>query len=152
MLSKQLLKSNPKSSLYSTVWTRIGKKADDGDISLFEQEAPYVFGSKKYGFGTAIFSYVKSVKSDASFARGIELMKIMITTESNRNQRSSVFGNLAQVISEQADNAKSEKPEESVPAKKRIELVKAACQVAIDAESDSEKKKDFEKLLKVALE
>lgn len=152
ILSKQLLKTNPKSNLYSTVWSRIGKKAEDGDIALFEQEAPFVYGNKKYGFGTAIFSYVKSVKSEESFARGIELMKIMITTESNRNQRSSVFGNLAQVLSEQADNAKSEKPEESVPAKKRIELVKTACQVAIDAESDSEKKKDFEKLLKEALE
>ncbi|MFI5196521.1 MAG: HEAT repeat domain-containing protein, partial [Chitinophagales bacterium] len=151
-LAKQLLKTNPKSTLESAIWTIIGKKGADEDIALYEQHAPFVLGGKRLTFSFSLSSYLKNVKSDTSFRRGVDIYAMFVTTENMKMYRSMLGGSLFQVASEQKGNVKSEKQEEAEAARNRLDIMKKCLQKIVSSESDTETKKDFEKSMKNTFE
>ena len=152
VLAKQLLKANPKSTLESTIWTIIGKKGADEDIALYEQYAPYVLGPKRLSFSFSLSSYLKNVKSVASFRKGVDIYTMFVTTENMKMYRSMLGGSMFQVASEEKGNVKSEKQEEAEAARNRLDIMKKCLQKIVATESDTETKKDFEKSMKETFE
>jgi aminopeptidase N len=148
ILARQLLHTHPRSSLQSAIWGIIGKKAADEDIALYEAEAPYILGTKKFMFAGGFSNYLKNVKSDASFKEGVTVYATMISAESMKSYRSPLFGMLLQVGSDEKENSSPDKKEEAATAKKRMEVVKNALLLIIDHEKDPETKKEFKKLMK----
>ncbi len=152
VLAKQLLKTEPRSTLESSVWNIIGKKGADEDIALYEKRVPYVLGTKKFTFAFSLNNYLKSVKSDASFSKGIDLYTAMIITENMKMYRSGMEGFMIQVANDQKGNAKSDKPEEAATAKARLAVVKTALDKIAAAEKDPDNKKELEKSMKDTFE
>ncbi len=147
-LAKLLIHSDPRANLENAVWSVIGNKGADADISFYENKAPFVFGSKKFIFAFSLNSYLKNVKSDVSFSKGIDIYAMLIMNESLKAFRSPLGGLLFQEASEQKENIKSDKKEEAETAKKRIEIVKAALQKVIAAERDPETFKEYKSKMK----
>jgi aminopeptidase N len=152
VLAKDLLNTDPKSSLESAVWSIICKKGADEDIVLIEKHAPYVFGTKRFALAFSLSSYLKNVKSDASFRRGIEVYVTLVVTEEMKSYRSMLAGYLFQVASDQKDNLKSDNKEEAETAKKRYDLMKPMLQRMVDAETDPENAKENNKKMKEIFE
>lgn len=148
ILSKQLMATDPKSTLDYVIWINIGNKGADEDITLLEAHAPYVQGTKQFSFATAMNNYLKNVKSDVSFKRCVDIYTTMIITNNLKNYRSALGGFLFQVATEEKDNIKSDKKSEAAAAKNRLEIVKSALQLVIAAEDDAENLKDYKSKMK----
>ena len=152
VLAKDLLKTDPRGSLESAIWSIIGKRGADEDIALFEHYGPYVLGTKKFTFASSLNSYLKNVKSDASFKRCVDVYLAMIVSENMKGYRGGLGGFLFQVASEEKGNLKSDKPEDAATAKTRMDILKTALTKMTAAEKDPETKKDFEKSMKETFE
>lgn len=152
VLAKALLKTDPRSTLENVIWSIIGKKGADEDIALYEQRVPYVFGTKRFTYTSSLSSYLKNVKSNASYKRGVEVFASLVTTENMKAYRSMFGGSLFQVASNEKGNVKSEKADEAELARNRLDVVKTALQKVLAMEKDDETKKDFEKSMKETFE
>ena len=152
ILARSLVPTNPKAALQVAVWTCIGKKGADEDITLYEAHAPYVLGTKKFTFATSLGNYLKNVKSDESFKRGVDIYAALVTTESMKTFRSQLFGMLAEAGAVQKENTTSDKKEEAETAKNRLGIVKNAARKIADEETAPETKKELEKMMKDSFE
>jgi aminopeptidase N len=148
ILAKAYVNTNPRSTLETTIWSIIGKKAMDEDIALYERRAPYVLGSKKFAFAFSLNNYLKNVKSIVSFQRGIDIYVTLITTESMKAYRTSMGGFLFQAASEQQTRAKSENKDDAALGQQKLGIVKVALQKVLAAEKDEETLKEFNKMMK----
>ena len=152
VIAKALVNTNPKSTLDAAIWSIIGKKAADEDIALFEKKAPYVSGTKKFSFAISINGYLKNVKSDAAFKKGVDIYTTMITLENMKQYRTVLGGFLFQVGAEQKEKSKSDNKDEAAVASKRVDIVKAALDKVIAEEKDTEALKDYKKMMKDTFE
>jgi aminopeptidase N len=148
VLAKELLKTNPKTSLDAAIWTILGNKGADEDIALYKNKANHVAGGRKITFAFSLGNYLKKVKSDASFTRGVATFKAIVLRESMKSYRTAIGGALFQVAGDLKDKLTSGKKEEVDNARMRIQIVKAACEEVVAAEQDDEVKKDFMKMMK----
>jgi hypothetical protein len=152
VLAKGLLDTDPKSTLDGAIWSIIGKKAADEDIVLIEKRAPYVSGTKKFSFGFALNNYLKHVKSEESFKRGVDVYTTMVLNENMKQYRSSLGGFVFQAGGDQKDAAKSDNKDDAAVGQRKFDYVKVALQKIMDAEKDPETQKDFKKMWKDNIE
>jgi aminopeptidase N len=145
ILAKQLLHTHPKAALENSVWAIIGKKGNDDDIALFEEYAPHFFNTKKFTITAALSAYLKNVKSDTSFSKGVDIYVAFVVTEDMKQIRTYISGFLFQVATDTKDNVKSDKKEEAETAKKRMDILKTALQKVTDGEKDAELIKEHKK-------
>ena len=143
VIAKQVINTHPRSTLEYIVWTIIGNKGIDEDIALFETRVPYVFGAKKFTFATALAGYLKNVKSDSSFQRGINIFCSLILNESLRSYRGTIAGDVFKALDAQKEKSKSGSKEDADAAARRLATAKKAMQNVITAETDTENLKDF---------
>ena len=152
IVAKAMLPTNPKSTLDGTIWSLIGRKGADEDITLLEKKAPYVMGTKKFSFAASLNSYLKNVKSETSFRKALDIYVTLISNEEMKAYRSALGNFLFQVAQELKSNTKSENGEEAEQAQKRLEIVKEALRKVIAAEPDAEAAKEYEKSMKRTFE
>jgi aminopeptidase N len=151
-IARKLVNNEPKSSLENAVWEAIGAKAADDDIALYEKHAPYFLGIRKFTIALSLATYLKSVKSDDAFTRGVSLFQWLITTATMKAHRARLASSLFAVAATEKDNAKSEKKEEAEVARRRLAIVKAAMEKVMAAENDPELTKSDEKKMKSIFE
>ena len=152
ILARLFVGKNPKTSLDAAVWNILGKKGADDDIALFEKKVPFVSGTRKFSFALSISNYLKNVKSDASFKRGLDLFATMVTNENMKQYKSALAGFLFQVGAEQKGNIKSDDKVVAATAQKRTDLVKETVQKLLADEKDPEMQKDYRKMMKDTFE
>ncbi len=152
VLARPLVDKNPRSALDGAVWTILGKKGADEDITLFEKKAPFVSGTKKFSFALSMSNYLKYVKSDASFKRGLDIFATMVMNENMKQYKTALAGFLFQVGSEQKGNIKSDNKDAAASAQKRTDMVKDTLQKVVAAEKDKEILKDYTKMMKDTFE
>ena len=148
ILSRQLMLTNPKSTLDYVIWNVIGNKGADEDIALYEAHAPYVQGGKKFNFAASMSSYLKNVKSEESFSRCVAVYTDLIASDNLKGYRAALGGILFQVATEEKDSAKSDKKDEAAIAKRRLAIVKTALEKIVAAEKDAETLKDYKSKMK----
>lgn len=148
VIARELVHTDPKASLESSIWTIIGKKAADEDIVLFEKYVPYAFGGKRFWYAAAMNNYMKSVKSDEAFKRCTEVFTALVVSEGLRSCKSMYRGYLFQLATQYKGDSGSEKPEEAEPAKKRLELMRAYLLRIVEEETDQEMLKEGQKKIK----
>lgn len=152
LFAKRLAGTHPRAALESAVWYAIAKKAADEDAVLFEEQGPYISGAAKFYFASNLNVYLRNVKSDSSFGRGIDTYVALILNESLKNYHTVVGGYLFQLASEINSNAKSDNKEEAESAKRRLPVIKGGIERLIAAEKDPEIIKDVKKRMKEAFE
>jgi ribosomal protein S17E len=151
-LSKKLLETKPKSTLESTIWVILGQTAKDDDIRLYEDKYKTLFGNQKYGYAYSLTAYEKHVKSDASYARGLDIFKYMAIVEESKQVRKAMFGYTLQLGKEQKENTKSEVKDEAAVASKRLEMVLKTLDMIISEETDKELVESYKKKRKSEFE
>ena len=150
--AKKMVKTNPQSTLENAVWTAISKKGADEDIALYEQHAPYVLGGKVFSFSLSLSTYMKNVKSDASFKTGADIYSTLVINQNMKQYRSALTGFMFQAASEQKDNLKAENADDAAIAQRRLDILKAALQKVVAAEKDPETLKDDQSKMKDTFE
>ena len=148
LLARIMVATDPRSSLDAAVWTLIGKKGADEDVALYEYKAMHTLGTKRMSLAFSLAAYLKNVKSDASFNKGLEIFTALTLRENMKQFRTIIGGSLFQLGGDEKDKAKSEKKEEAGTGKARLALVKGAAEKIVAAEQDAEAKKDFTKMMK----
>ncbi len=146
--AKELMQTSPRSMLEYNIWVILGNKAMDGDIKIYEDRLPYIYGGRRYMFAFSLNSYLKNVKSDESFSRGVDVYTAFILEQDMKAIRSSFVGFLFQVASEEKDDVKSENKVEAETAQRRLAVVQMALKKIIAAEKDPETLKEFNKKMK----
>ena len=152
ILAKTLVNTDPRSTLDASIWSIVGKKGADEDIALIEQKAPYVSGTKKFSFSFSLNSYLKNVKSEASFRKGVDIYVTMITTENMKQYRTTLGSFLFQVAGEQKEKTKSDNKDEAAAAQKKLDIVKSALQIVVADEKDADAQKEYKKMMKDTFE
>ena len=152
ILAKTLLNTDPKSTLDAAIWSIICKKGADEDVALIERKAPYVLGAKKFSLSFSLNSYLKNVKSEASFKRAIDVYATMIANENMKQYRTTFGGFLFQVASEQKERTKTDNKDDAAAAQRKLDYVKAAIQKMIADEKDKDALKDYNKMMKDTFE
>ncbi len=147
----RLLPSHPRAAQKTAIWSIFGKAAKDSDIVLFEHDVPFEQGTGKGLLASTLGSYLKHVKSDSSFKRGVTLLQHMITSEHMRNYKTSFAGYLAMTGYEQRDDLTSETKEKTERAKYRMDLVGAAFDAIVTGEQDPANVERFRKMIKDSL-
>ena len=138
ILAKSLLGTDIRATLKGTVWTIIGKKGMDNDISLFEKDAPYELGNKKFTFSNILVSYLKKVKSDESFNRGVAVYQQLVASEYMKNYKAFLVSRLFDLgTDEKSDITTAVTAEDIATAKSRTEAVKTALRKLISEEEDA---------------
>jgi aminopeptidase N len=145
VLARAIQKAEPRSVLETAVWTVIGKKAMDDDVALFEQKVPYVFGTKKFAFSYSLSSYMKKVKSDASFKRAADVYLYLVTYESMKAYRMALGSSFLQVANTLKGEVTSEDKDLAAMAQRRLEVLKADYQKMIAVEKDADAVKEYKK-------
>ena len=148
IIARSLAPTHPRSSLATAVWTAIGAKGADEDINIFREYAPNMLGNRNGAFTIGISSYMKHVKSDASFTAAAEILTSLITDESSRTTRAMYAGMLFQTASEYKGDLKSDDKEEAATAQKRINILKPFMQKITDTETDTEAQDGYKKKMK----
>ena len=148
VIAKGLINTDPKSTLDAAIWSIICKKAADEDIVLIEQKAPYVLGTKKFSLAFSLNNYLKNVKSEASFKRGVDVYTTMIINENMKQYRTALGGFLFQVVGEQKEKTKSDNKDDAAAAQKKVDILKVALQKVVADEKDIEALKEYKKMMK----
>jgi aminopeptidase N len=152
ILARQMVNTDPKGSLENAIWAIIGRKGADEDVALYEKQIPYVSGQKKFAYAFSLNSYLKNVKSEASFKRGVDVYTTMVISENMKSYRSPLAGFMFQVADGEKSNVKSADKEEAAAADKRLSVVKTAMLKIQAAEQDPEARKDIDKSMKNTFE
>jgi HEAT repeat protein len=147
-VAKEIMYNDPKGGLETAVWSVIGKKGADNDIVNYERRAQYVFNTKRFIFATSLNNYLRNVKSDASFGRGIDIYTRFIETESLKSYRAAMAEMLFEVAGEQKDNSKPGTAGNPEQANKRYNIVKAALQKITSEEKDPENLRSYQRKMK----
>lgn len=145
-LAKALVKTKPRGALESIVYRLIAKKGEINDIILFEQKAPYLYGSKRTFFSMTLANYMNAIDDSATFARAAEVHAELVIFETMRSQRSAIGGNFFQSVDGHKDLLKDEDKQVASMAETRMNTLRATADRIIAAEQDGELKKKFEKM------
>lgn len=145
-LAINLLKTDPRSVLRAVIWQCIGNKAADADIQLYEQHVPYMQGNKKYTLAGSLSNYLKEVKSETSFDKGVTLMADMALQEDNAGRKKAVAGMMVQLTTGIKEDMADNKEHEAAD-KRRMSVIKAAMQRIIKEEKDKTLIEGYEKML-----
>jgi len=148
VLARKIVQQDPKSTLKSEAWTIVGKKAADGDVSLYETYTPYMLGNQKYTIAMSLESYLKHVESDESFDRGLGVYVTMIRNESAKSLKPALAGFLFQLAKEEKSNTTDDDKSKAAKAEKRLGAMKLALQKMTDDEQDVTIKDDLKKMMK----
>ena len=117
-------------------------------MALYEQYGPYILGQKKFSFAITLTSYLKNVKSDDAYSRGVAVYAMLVKNESMKAYRNALAGFMIQVAAEAKDNSKSDVTEEASAGKRRLEIIKPVLQKLVADETDPESQKDEQKKMK----
>ncbi len=148
-LAKQILQTNPQGSLFNNTWSIIGKKANDPDIALFREHAPYYYGTKKGYFNRGLYNYLLRVNNDASFEKGLQIMKGLILHDNISGYRTGYFSSIIELAKDYKGRlAASSTKEETNFDKERLDLIKDYIQKIIDAEKDPGNVKEYKRMYK----
>jgi aminopeptidase N len=128
-----LLKTNPRSKLDEAIWDVIGDVAADGDITLFEQHMPREQLVRQFYFQSALADYLKNVKADASFERGVKLYGTITKIETLNSYRSSLGNTLIELYQAMAEK---EDTGSDTGRKYRLGQLNAAIQALVTGEQD----------------
>lgn len=149
LIAKQLLHTDPKSTLEGVIWNIIGAKGNDSDISLYKARAPYMQGAKKITFAGSLQTYLEQVKSDSSFAKGVHIFTALIINDNLKNYRSALVSLLSEVADELKEHVAADKKDDvTAAAKEKLEVIKMALQSILAGETDPDITKDLKKKLK----
>jgi len=151
-VAKEIMYNDPKGGLETAVWSIIGKKGADNDIVNYEKRAQYVFNTKRFLFANSLNDYLKNVKSDASFGRGVDIYTRFIETESLKSYRAALADMLFQVAADQKENEKSDNKDIADKANRRIYVVKAALVKIVASEKNPDNLKEYQKKMKEVFE
>jgi len=152
VVAKDLIYNEPRGGLETAVWNVIGKKAADNDIVNYEKHAQYVFNTKRFLFAASLDNYLKKVKSDESFRRGVDIYVRLIETEGLKAYKSALAAMLFQVGASEKENEKSDDKQEADAGNKRVYMVKAALERILADEKDPETLAEFKKKMKTTFE
>lgn len=147
-IARNMVSGDPKGSLENAIWTIIGKKGNDNDITLYERYVPYASGTAKYNYSSSLRNYLKNVSGEEPFARACDVLATMITNEELRSRRSGLVTNLFSAADAVKEQSKSEQPEEASKGARRLAVIKSAVNKVIDAEKDPESLKEDRKRAK----
>ncbi len=151
-IARQMVSTHPKASLENAIWTIIGKNGADADVALYEQHGPYILGQKKFSFALSLTTYLKNVKSDEAYRRGVMVYSMLVKNESMKSYRSALAGFMIQVAVDAKDDSKSDVKEQAASGKSRLVIIKPVLQDVVAAETDPESLKDEQKKVKEIFE
>lgn len=143
VLAKSLIHTDPQSTLRSAIFKIIGDKANGSDIDFYATQLAAVSGAKKFEFASSLVTYLKNVKEEEAFEKGIKILGDLSIQEAIPSYRSYLSNNIFMVGKYYKDKAGK-----TDNAQKRLDLIKQQGQRAIDAESDADAKKSMEKQMK----
>ena len=146
--AKKYVNTDPQSALDNAVWAAIGKKGTDEDIMFYEQWAPYKQGTKVFSFAVSLNNYLKNVKSNDSYKRGVDVYATMVINQNMKQYRAALAGYMFQMATDQNDNLKSDNKDDVATAQKRLDILKPVLQKIVDQEKDPETLKDLQKKMK----
>jgi aminopeptidase N len=147
LLAKEVIKNNPKASLESAAWSLIAGKGDKDDISFFERQADYVYGTRKLSFASTVNVYNTSTKDIESYERGLKIITDMAANESIKSYRyylgSLVFASADHYRSQEKTTSDKNKAEEN---KRRLVIAEEYKQMVLSNEKDPGNLKSYKEL------
>lgn len=148
ILAKQVLKTAPHGSLEYNAWSVIGRKAEDADIAYLENMSLHVSGNRRILFASSLASYLKKVKSDEAFRRGVTALKNMVLREEMKSFRSAMGGSVFEVAGDLKEKLKNATKEDMAALQARKAIIKAACEQLVAEEHEPDTLKSFKKMMK----
>lgn len=147
-LAKAVLKTDPKADLENSAWNIVALKGDSNDVKLFEEAAPYVYGSKKISFASDVYLYNINTQSIASFENGLQMLTHLAKTESIKTYRyaigSMIFGSV-RYYKEQAKATNS--AEKAALINRKLQLSEQYRDQILKSEQDPDNLKKYRQLL-----
>ena len=145
----KLIGTNPKGALESTIWTIIGKAGKDEDIIVYKIfENKLSSAMSRYAYLYSLNNYLKIVKNDSSFSKGIDMYIAGLNGIGAKNLRTR-FGT---ILFSLADNLKNKLKNSSIndveTIQKRITILKSELKNMIDAETEASAKETYNKKMK----
>jgi aminopeptidase N len=145
-VARALLNQNPRSTLESTVWSIIGLQAKDDDIDLFQKASIYKYGAQKFSLAAGLYYYLKKVKSDESFEKGVDALTNMAINDGIKNYRLQLGIWLISLKGEFAEDKKADKDQQEFAAKRRATTQKYIDKL-MSAETDESNLKRYREML-----
>jgi aminopeptidase N len=150
--TREILKQDPKGDLELAAWTIIAVRGEGKDIALFENQADYVYGTRKISFANFVNMYNLSTSSIESYERGLQLLTGLANNESIRSYRyalgSLVFGTAAYYRDQEKTTSDKKKPEEN---QRRQAIAEKYKKMVLENEKDPvnlDNYKEFERINK----
>ncbi len=121
--ARLIMKDEPKAALESAAWEIIAKEGSPGDIAIFEDIAPRVYGTRKVALAGYLYDYIVHVPDTAAADRAFRLLQNLATTESIKPYRfgigSMIFA-LTRKLKEEGSGEKDDQRREALKAKQRL--------------------------------
>lgn len=146
-LAKQYMNTKPQGDLQATIWSVIGRMANDGDIAIFQSVAPHLYGANKFQFAIGLMYYLRRVKNDVTFDEGVAVMANMSGTENSALYRRGLASFLYNVGKSYLEKSKHEHKAEREHDLQRLELIRGYLRRLDDSEKDPENQKQYKALL-----
>jgi aminopeptidase N len=148
-IAKNMLSARTRGDLQTTIWEIIAKRGNDNDIALFEQRAPYFYGTKKISFVYSLSTYLLNVKDYKSFERALAVQEKLIATESIKTYRSAMVASMFQTASNYKDQLRDARTNvEKSRAQQKLDMMKTSFERIIKEEKEEESKTQYTELLK----
>ncbi len=151
VIARSLVKTRPGGELSSTVWSIIGRRGADEDITLLREKVPYTWGGKGMSMASVLNNYLKKVSAPASYSGAARLYSDLVIHETARSYRSGAAGFFFQAAAaaraelKQAEQAADQ--DKITRATERLAVLKMEAQRIVDAEKEEELKTKFAKML-----
>jgi aminopeptidase N len=138
-LSKQILNNDPKGELQAAAWEVIADKGQAGDISLFEQQAPKMYGRDKIDFAENLSNYLQKVDDNDAFDRALKVFVVLVKTEGIKSYRTAMTAFLFETAVVYKEDVKTAKGNaEQSKAQQRLNKIKSALEEIVKAENEEE--------------
>ncbi|MBC7553981.1 MAG: M1 family peptidase [Taibaiella sp.] len=147
VFASSIIHTDPRASLKNTAWAVICKKGMDDDIALIGKYYPYEQGNRKFYSAINLSSYLKKVKSDDSYAKGVGIYASLVLNEEMKLYRNTLAGYFFQLADVINGNLKSEDRDEAATAQRRWPIIREALNKIVSLEEDSQTKEKFTKML-----
>jgi hypothetical protein len=148
LLAKAAMVNNPKASLEAEAWETIALRGNPADVTIFEKQAPYAYGTRKMILSGAMQSYLINTQDLSSFERGLKLLEGMAANESIKPYRLGVGTVVFAVGKDLRAKEKTEKDAGKADAlRQRIRLTGQYQNSIIAAETDPENLKKYKAMI-----
>lgn len=148
-MAKQMLNTDPKGELKSTVWSIISTQAKAEDLQLFQDNIYNLMGGEKIRFSGDLADYLQNVDDESVFVDGLKLFKKILATENIKSYRSAIglnlFG-LAYITKDAKD--KTANRDEKTKLEKRLVHLRQTAQEIINQETEEENKETYKTYFK----